>query len=121
MLIRNDRQYLFFIKNEIKSRKFKNTGKNKETTSLSLCFFPVFLLLLPHIYQQQIRIRNAKHMLVNEIPIVQLASHIGVVDQSHFTKVFKKMMGITPGEYISNRLGNVGTGKRRDRDVVSET
>lgn len=53
----------------------------------------------PHIYQQQIRIRNAKRMLAKGIPISQVASNTGFVDQSHFTKVFKKMVGVTPGEY----------------------
>jgi len=53
----------------------------------------------PHIYQQQVRIRHAKQMLTRGIPIVEVASNTGFIDQSHFTKVFKKMVGVTPGEY----------------------
>ena len=53
----------------------------------------------PHIYQQQVRIRHAKEMLLSDIPIVQVASNTGFVDQSHFTKVFRKIVGVTPGEY----------------------
>lgn len=56
----------------------------------------------PHIYQQQVRIRHAKEMLVHGISLVEVASKTGFTDQSHFSNVFKKMIGITPGEYTKS-------------------
>ncbi|MBP2643798.1 MAG: transcriptional regulator, AraC family [Firmicutes bacterium] len=58
----------------------------------------------PHIYQQQVRIRHAKEMLHQGIPIVEVANKTGFIDQSHFSKIFKKMVGITPGEYTKSIL-----------------
>ena len=58
----------------------------------------------PHIYQQQVRIRRAKEMLTHGIPIVEVAIKTGFTDQSHFSNVFKKMVGITPGEYTKSIL-----------------
>jgi AraC-like DNA-binding protein len=58
----------------------------------------------PHIYQQQVRIRRAKEMLVHGNSIVEVAIKTGFTDQSHFSNVFKKMVGITPGEYTKSIL-----------------
>jgi len=71
------------------------------------CLSPYYLIRVfsqiigipPHIYQQQVRIRRAKEMLAHGISIVEVAIRIGFTDQSHFSNVFKKMVGITPGEY----------------------
>lgn len=56
----------------------------------------------PHIYQQQVRIRYAKEMLANRISIAEVALRNGFTDQSYFSNIFKKMVGITPGEYIKS-------------------
>lgn len=53
----------------------------------------------PHIYQQQVRIRQAKQLLSQGCSILDTAMNTGFADQSHFSKVFKKLVGITPGEY----------------------
>jgi AraC-like DNA-binding protein len=58
----------------------------------------------PHIYQQQVRIRHAKEMLMQGIPIVDVAFNTGFADQSHFSNVFKKMVGLPPGEYSKSCL-----------------
>ena len=55
--------------------------------------------LPPHIYQQQVRIRHAKEMLTQGFALAEVASQTGFTDQSHFSHVFKKMVGVTPGEY----------------------
>ncbi|MBP2663649.1 MAG: transcriptional regulator, AraC family [Firmicutes bacterium] len=54
----------------------------------------------PHVYQQQVRIRQAKQLLSQGRSILDTAMSTGFADQSHFTKAFKRMVGITPGEYI---------------------
>ncbi len=58
----------------------------------------------PHTYQQQVRIRYAKEMLAHGIPIAEVAIRTGFTDQSYFSNIFKKMVGITPGKYIKSIL-----------------
>lgn len=48
-----------------------------------------------------IRIRHARNLLTRGIPIAQAALETGFVDQSHFTRCFRKVMGVTPGQYAS--------------------
>ena len=54
----------------------------------------------PHLYQQQVRIRQAKGKLLQGASLSETAFETGFGDQSHFSNVFKKMVGITPGEYV---------------------
>ena len=61
--------------------------------------FSRVLGLPPHIYQQQVRIRHAKEMLMQGFSLAEVANQTGFADQSHFSNVFKKMVGVTPGEY----------------------
>lgn len=46
------------------------------------------------------RITKAKSLLVNSrISIIDIASLVGFEDQSYFTKVFKKLSGVSPGRF----------------------
>ncbi|NMC31158.1 MAG: AraC family transcriptional regulator [Veillonellaceae bacterium] len=56
----------------------------------------------PHLYQQQVRIRQAKNKLLQGASLSKTAVETGFGDQSHFSNVFKKMVGITPGEYVKS-------------------
>ncbi len=56
--------------------------------------------LPPHAYLNQVRIRQAKELLANGFSIADTACQTGFVDQSHLTKRFKRVFGITPGQYI---------------------
>lgn len=53
--------------------------------------------LPPHRYQLAVRIMHAKSYLLQGIPITEVASSTGFTDQSHFGRVFKAMLGFTPG------------------------
>ena len=55
--------------------------------------------LPPHAYQIQLRIMHAKHMLRRGVPCVETAVAVGFADQSHFTKHFKRNVGVPPGLY----------------------
>lgn len=55
--------------------------------------------LPPFEYQNQLRISHAKRLLRDGWPIADAAAETGFVDQSHFTKHFKRVVGITPGKY----------------------
>lgn len=55
--------------------------------------------LPPYAYLTQIRITNAKKLLTLGEPIAQVALETGFVDQSHFSRHFKRFVGVTPGQY----------------------
>jgi AraC family transcriptional regulator len=53
-----------------------------------------------HQYVLEQRIRKAQSLLaVSNIGLAEIASMVGLANQSHFTTVFKKKMGVTPGCY----------------------
>lgn len=53
----------------------------------------------PHAYQLQIRIARAKSALRTGSSIAEVALATGFADQSHFTRVFKRLIGVTPARY----------------------
>lgn len=52
-----------------------------------------------HLYQKMVRLRRARKLLRDGMPIAFAAAETGFADQSHFSRTFKAIMGITPGEY----------------------
>ena len=51
-------------------------------------------------YVQKLRIAHASKLLLNrELPLAEIAYSAGFSDQSHFTRVFKRFVGITPGAF----------------------
>ncbi len=55
--------------------------------------------ITPHNYQTSLRINHAKKELRKLRPIIEVALDTGFYDQSHFSKVFKNYVGITPDKY----------------------
>jgi AraC-like DNA-binding protein len=55
--------------------------------------------LPPHAYRKQRRIDKARGLLLTRIPISQVALETGFADQSHLTRHFKQIVGVTPGQY----------------------
>lgn len=55
----------------------------------------------PWRYQAHLRIETAKRLLRAGEPASQVADACGFVDQSHFTRMFKSMLGITPAVYAA--------------------
>lgn len=55
--------------------------------------------LPPHAYQVQVRVQQAKKLLADGLPIAQVAFDTGFTDQSHLNRHFKRMVGVTPGQY----------------------
>jgi len=58
--------------------------------------------LPPYAYLTQVRVERAKALLSMGWPVVQVALETGFVDQSHLTKKFKRIVGVTPGHYKLN-------------------
>lgn len=55
--------------------------------------------ITPHAYLSNIRANRAKEMMDEQIPLSQVALDVGLFDQSHLNRIFKKVFGITPGQY----------------------
>jgi AraC family transcriptional regulator len=75
-----------------------------EATGLSISHFATAFKqntgLSPHQYVLHRRIARAKELLRNSVHSVLEASALtGFVDQSHFSKVFRRLVGITPREF----------------------
>jgi AraC-like DNA-binding protein len=54
----------------------------------------------PHEYLMQWRINKASELLREGHCIASVALDTGFVDQSHLTRTFKRIIGITPGRYL---------------------
>jgi AraC-like DNA-binding protein len=57
----------------------------------------------PHAYLESVRIRAAQRLLTSGWPIADIAYATGFADQSHFTRRFRRCIGVTPGEYVRQR------------------
>ena len=53
----------------------------------------------PHEYQSQLRIREVKRLIAEGSPLADAAVQAGFSDQSHMTRCFRKITGMTPGRY----------------------
>lgn len=71
---------------------------------LSVCrFVTVFrqqVGLTPHRFICHRRVRYAKALLREGVPMAQAASEAGFFDQSHLSRHFKSICGVTPGRYL---------------------
>jgi AraC family transcriptional regulator len=57
-------------------------------------------------YVRQLRIEYARHELAaSETPIIQIALAAGFCDQSHFTRTFKRHVGVAPSQYRESMRG----------------
>lgn len=55
-------------------------------------------------YVNRVRVNAAKKLLLNEaIPLVDISNLVGFETQSYFSKVFKRLTGVTPGKYRESR------------------
>ena len=64
----------------------------------------------PHRYQTVVRINRARKLLTSGAPISEVACRAGFCDQSHLNRCFKRVLGITPGEYIAFRPNGLAAG-----------
>lgn len=58
--------------------------------------------LPPHTFLRHVRLYRAKEMLARGVPAGRAAVEVGFFDQAHFTRHFKRLVGITPGQYAQN-------------------
>jgi len=55
--------------------------------------------MTPYTYLNQIRVERAKQLLRKGMSIADAAIAVGMSDQSHLNRHFKRIVGITPGRY----------------------
>ena len=55
--------------------------------------------LSPHAYGMSLRVHEAKRALKRLEPLAHIAFDLGFSDQAHFTRTFKRYVGMTPGQY----------------------
>ena len=80
--------YIDFIAEEIGISTFASDRLFKKNYGLS-----------PHEWRMQIRAREAAKLLVECMPPADVAVTCGFTDQSHMGRIFKKVFGVTPGQY----------------------
>lgn len=89
---------------------------------LSVCrFVTVFrrqVGLTPHRFICHQRIRYAKSLLRDGVPMAQAASEAGFFDQSHLSRHFKNICGITPGRYLREQA--LAPRPRQERGVFAQ-
>jgi AraC-like DNA-binding protein len=57
--------------------------------------------LTPHSFQTNLRIARAREMLSAGEEIARVAAACGFADQPHFTRTFRRAVGITPGRFVA--------------------
>ncbi|MGV8981677.1 AraC family ligand binding domain-containing protein [Clostridium sp.] len=67
----------------------------------------------PYSYLETIRLGKAKKFLEQGITPVDVALQTGFTDQSHFTNFFKKLIGLTPKQYMNIFIDKCG---RKEND-----
>lgn len=74
--------------------------------------------ITPYSYLETIRISNAKKLLAQGISPAEVAYRTGFSDQSHFSNFFKKLIGLTPRQYMLI-FANEGEARRpKDKSVL---
>jgi AraC-like DNA-binding protein len=59
--------------------------------------------LPPHAYLDSVRIRRAERLIAAGQPLAEVAAETGFSSQSHLTRMFKRVLGVTPGQYARVR------------------
>jgi AraC-like DNA-binding protein len=60
--------------------------------------------LPPHAYLNQLRVRRARTLLDEGLPVAGVAAAVGFADQSHLSRHFRRVVGLAPGRYQRNNV-----------------
>ena len=55
----------------------------------------------PHRYICRLRLARAQALIRQGVPVASAASEAGFYDQSHLSRHFKTVFGMTPGQYLT--------------------
>jgi transcriptional regulator GlxA family with amidase domain len=79
-------------------------------------FFRTFLNTFgttPHGYVMKERVARAKELISKGQPLVEIAAELGFASQSHFSGVFRKVTGVSPGRFRQCEADSGGNAARR--------
>lgn len=65
-----------------------------------------------HAYLNRVRMDSARQMLRAGLPAADVASAVGLFDQSHLIRRFKGCFGITPAQFVSAHFSDIQYGRR---------
>jgi len=69
--------------------------------------------LSPHQYVLRVRIERAKiHLKDDRLSVAEVSRLIGFRTQEHFTKVFRRVVGVTPSKFRKELANDVSGGTR---------
>jgi AraC-like DNA-binding protein len=97
--------YVNLIRDYLKSHYAEAVSLSKLASVTNLS--PFYLLRVfrkqvgcpPHEYQTQVRIARARKLIRKGHSIAEVALETGFFDQSHFSRRFKRIVGMSPGRY----------------------
>lgn len=55
--------------------------------------------LPPHAYLDNVRVRRAEYLIAAGKPLAEVSAETGFSSQSHLTRRFRQIIGVTPGQY----------------------
>lgn len=109
----NERQAIQRARSYIDERYEESIGLGELAAHVSLSrhyFLRVFRAAVgmpPHAYQASVRVRQAQRIFRKGRGLAEVAAESGFSSQSHLTRQFKKIMGMTPGQY-GGRVSGLG-------------
>lgn len=106
----NEPRYVKIIRDYLKSHYAENISLSKLTSITNLSPFHLLRVFKkqvgcpPHEYQTQLRIAHARRLIRDGNSILNVALETGFADQSHFSRNFKRIVGIPPGQYSHSKI-----------------
>jgi AraC-like DNA-binding protein len=99
--------YVKLTRDYLRSHYAENVSLSQLTSLTSLSPFHLLRVFRdqvgcpPHEYQTQLRIAHARRLMRQGSAIAEVALETGFFDQSHFSRNFKRIVGVTPGQYFA--------------------
>jgi AraC-like DNA-binding protein len=106
---RREDDYVRRVREYLRSHYSENVSLTQLTSLTNLSSFHLLRVFHhsagfpPHEYQTQVRIAHARKLIRNGTPLSQAALETGFFDQSHLSRNFKRIVGVTPRQYFDGK------------------
>jgi AraC-like DNA-binding protein len=106
---RPDRSYIKTVRDYLEAHSDENVSLSRLSVLTGISSFHLLRAfrdavgVSPFHYQTQVRVDRARKLLRAGRSIADAAIEVGFVDQSHLTRHFKRIVGVTPGQYVRDR------------------
>ncbi len=97
------------VRDYLKSHYAENVSLSQLTTLTNVSRFHLLRMFHdsagfpPHEYQTQVRIAHARRLIRRGLTLSQVALETGFFDQSHLSRNFKRIVGVTPRQYFKGK------------------